>query len=185
MTAAGLARLLARLHADADQAAGEYERLRRALVKFFDWQGAWPSDECADTTLDRLAERLQDTDVRDVKQYALGIARLVALEHRRQPTASPFDDIRDRPVAFAVDDEHILQEHFDRCLDGMTAPHRSLLLEYYVGERDGRIANRQRLAAKLGLSDNALRSRVQRLRDRLEECINSSRTGHQREGSHP
>ena len=40
ITAEGLARLLARLHADVGQAGQEYERLRRALVKFFDWRGS-------------------------------------------------------------------------------------------------------------------------------------------------
>ena len=48
---------------------------------------------------------------------------------------------------------------------------RTLLLRYYEGERQAKISNRQRLASLLGVSDNALRSRVQRLRDRLEQCV--------------
>ena len=39
LSAHGFARLLGSLHPDPDQAAPEYERLRRALVKFFDWRG--------------------------------------------------------------------------------------------------------------------------------------------------
>jgi len=42
---------------------------------------------------------------------------------------------------------------------------------YYEGERTEKISNRRRLAATLVLSENALRSRVQRLRDRLEQCV--------------
>ena len=47
-SANGFTRLLERLHADPEQAGHEYERLRRALVKFFDWRGVPVPDECAD-----------------------------------------------------------------------------------------------------------------------------------------
>ncbi len=91
ITAEGLARLLVRLHADAEQAGQEYERLRRALVKFFDWRGVPAPDECADETIDRLARKLDETIVADVRHYAHGIARLVLLERRRQPVFESFD----------------------------------------------------------------------------------------------
>ena len=38
--ATGFARLLARLDPDTHKAGLEYERLRRSLIRFFDWQGA-------------------------------------------------------------------------------------------------------------------------------------------------
>jgi len=60
---------------------------------------------------------------------------------------------------------------FDRCLSEMPSEGRALVIGYYEGERDTKIANRRRLSASLGLSENALRSRVQRLRDRLEACV--------------
>ena len=86
-----LARLLARLGPDEDRAGREYERLRRSLIRFFDWRGAWPSDECADETIDRLARKLQDTVVEDVCGYAHGIARMVLLEWQRKPARVPID----------------------------------------------------------------------------------------------
>ena len=55
-------------------------------MKFFDWRGGWPPDECADETLDRLARKLEEVVVDNIRQYARGIARLVLLERRRQPT---------------------------------------------------------------------------------------------------
>jgi DNA-directed RNA polymerase specialized sigma24 family protein len=175
LTAQRFAGLLARLDADQDRAALEYERLRRSLIRFFEWRGAWPSDECADDCLDRLARRLaEQVPVRDVRHFALGIARLVLLEHRRQPSMTPLDDATS-PVAppTAVHDDAPLHECFDRCLADMPVDARTLLLSYYEGERDRKIAGRRRLSASLGLSDNALRSRVQRLRDRLEQCIHA------------
>lgn len=172
LNAGALARLLAALHADPGEAAEEYERLRRALVKFFDWRGVWPADECADIALDRLALKLQDTDVQDVRKYAYGIARLVALERQRRPSFTPIDDVAPRRLAVvessATDTTH---DCFDRCLGELSEENRSVLLQYYDGERQAKITNRRRLATLLGLTENALRSRVQRMRDRLEACM--------------
>ncbi len=174
ITADGLARLLARLHADTDEAAARYEWLRRTLIRFFDWRGAWPPDECADETLDRLTRRLEeDTRVQDIQSYAYGIARLVLLERRRRPSPTALDEHAEiasaAPVTAAEDEA--LRACFDRCLAQLPNDQRALLLEYYEGERQAKIANRHRLAAAHGMSDNALRSRVQRLRERLEQCV--------------
>lgn len=174
ITSRGLARLLARLDADGERAGAEYERLRRVLVKFFDWRGAWPPEECADVTLDRLARRLeQDTEVLDIRQYAQGIARLVLLERQRQPHIASIDehpDLIDRPAAApaGTDPRH---DCLERCLAELPAEARGQILDYYQGERQAKIANRRRLAGTLGLTDNALRSRMLRVRDRLEGCI--------------
>jgi DNA-directed RNA polymerase specialized sigma24 family protein len=175
ITAVGLERLLARLHPDRERAAAEYEHLRRALVRFFEWRGGRPADECADEAIDRLAGRLeQDTAVEDVRKYAHGIARLVLLERRRQPSDEPLDDDR-APIARAGvlrdDSAERLRDCLDRCLDDLDGDNRSVMLEYYEGERSSRIAKRRRMAARLGLSENALRSRLRRLRDRLERCV--------------
>jgi DNA-directed RNA polymerase specialized sigma24 family protein len=177
MTAAGLARLLARLDPDADRAALEYERLRRALLKFFDWRGAWPPEECADETIDRLIRKLeQDTIVEDVRNYAYGIARLVLLERRRQPMLAPIEDASHLASAATASstetaDAERMRVCFERCLAAMPDDSRALVLSYYEGERHDKISNRRRLAATLDLSENALRSRVQRLRNRLERCV--------------
>jgi DNA-directed RNA polymerase specialized sigma24 family protein len=178
ISAQGFARLLERLHPDSGEAAHAYERLHRALVKFFDWRGVSPPDECADEVLDRLAHKLEDTTmVNDVTKYAHGIARLVALERRRGPAFSSIDEVPQLPLAAAVpaDDPagDRLHDCFDRCLEQLPEESRALLLRYYEGERTAKISNRRRLASMFGLSDNALRSRVQRLRDRLEQCVHA------------
>ena len=174
ITAAGFARLLARLHADADQAGQEYERLRRALVKFFDWRGAPAPEDCADDAIDRLARKLEETIVDDVRSYAYGIARLVLLERQRQPVLSSIEGhsgatgVFVEPLNEEVDRVH---DCFELCLADLPADGRALLLRYYEGERHAKISNRRQIAETLGLSENALRSRVQRLRDRLERCL--------------
>lgn len=109
----------------------------------------------------------------DLRGYAYGIARLVLLERRRAPRFTAMDDVPElanRPSAPPAGDDP-LQHCFERCLDTFEPESRAVLLGYYEGERQVKIANRRRLAASLGISDNALRSRVQRLRERLEHCV--------------
>jgi DNA-directed RNA polymerase specialized sigma24 family protein len=187
ITAARFARLLAKLHADEEQAGLAYEHLRRALVRFFDWRGAPAPDECADDTLDRLAKRLsEDAGIADATQYAYGIARLVLLERRRQPVSGPLDQLPPAAMAapvFSADPDEPLRECFDRCLDELPADGRTLVLRNYEGERDVKISNRRQLAAAHGLSDNALRSRVQRLRDGLETCVRACTAARERSAS--
>jgi DNA-directed RNA polymerase specialized sigma24 family protein len=171
----GFARLLTRLHSDPDQAAAEYQRLRRTLERFFDWQCAWPPEECADETLDRLVSKLAaDVKVDDVRAYARGIARLVLLEWRRRPAPVSMDESRDYAVASLAmheEDPQDLSSCFERCLAALSDETRSLVLDYYVDERGAKIDNRRRLARRLGLSESALRNRVQRVRNRLERCV--------------
>lgn len=181
LTAAGLECLLARLDPDRDRAAIEYERLRSGLTRFFDWRGAWPPEECADETLDRLARKLEREEaITDLRGYAYGIARLVFLERRRVVTARSTDGevLASTPQESVHGRDEQRQDCFDRCLAALSPDTRSLLMTYYSDERQARIANRHRLASSLNISENALRSRVQRLRDRLaasvEECVSKS-----------
>ena len=174
LTAAGLACLLSRLDPDIGRAGIEYERLRGALTRFFDWRGAWPPEECADETLDRLARRLeQQEEIADLRSYAYGIARLVLLERRRLATARSIDaETLEGPKQERLDERgELRQECFDRCLAALDPDTRSLVMTYYSGERQARIATRQRLGSSLNISENALRSRVQRVRDRLAACV--------------
>jgi DNA-directed RNA polymerase specialized sigma24 family protein len=175
MTAAALARLLTLLDEDADRAAAAYEHLRRSIEKFFEWHAAWPPEECADETLDRLTKKVvSETPIDDVRRYAHGIAKLVLLEWQRRPKIVSIDEghhpATPWPAAEADGDE-VLQECFDRCLAALPPESRTLVLEYYVAEQRTKIENRRRLARSLTLSENALRSRVQRVRDRLERCV--------------
>lgn len=175
LTAAGLSRLLGRLHPDRDTAAHEYERLHRALVRFFDWRGASSPEECADATIDRVARRLEEgVTIDDLASYARGVARLVLLERLRAPVLVPLDPQAGMAdLASATDPGEVLHDCFDSCLGALPPDSRSLVVQYYQGERRAKIVQRRGLASTLGLSDNALRSRVQRIRDRLEACVHA------------
>jgi len=175
LTAGAFTSLLSRLGPDAERAGFAYEHLRRALVSFFAWRGAATPEECADETLDRLAVRLAEgVVVEDVARFAHGIARMVLREHWRRP------DARGVPVAALTSttliseddpDEGALADCLDRCLGELAAESRALILEYYAGEGRARIEARKRMARELGVSESALRSRLQRVRDEVERCI--------------
>jgi DNA-directed RNA polymerase specialized sigma24 family protein len=167
--------LLERLGPDPERAGAAYEALQRMLIKFFDWRGARLPEECADETLDRLAVKLAEGGrVEDVHSFALGIARLVLLEQWRRPEARvfPADDAHlARLAAPEPSDDEPRRACFERCLEELPRDSRDLVLQYYVAEGRTKIDNRRQLAEALGVSDNALRSRMQRVRDGLERCI--------------
>src|SRR5262245_41377894 len=177
LTAEALARLLAGLHQDRERAGEAYEALRRSLVKFFDWRGANHPEECADETLDRLARRLDEgAPVDDPVLYARGIARLVLLETWRRPEerALRTDTAQlahlPAPATVEPSDAEPRSRCFEGCLADLPEDGRRLILEYYAGTGRVKIDARKRMAEALSLSENALRSRAQRIRDRLERC---------------
>jgi DNA-directed RNA polymerase specialized sigma24 family protein len=175
LTAGAFANLLARLGPDGEHAGVAYEHLRRALVSFFGWRGAATPEECADETLDRLAARVDEgVVVEDLPRFARGIAKLVLLEHWRRPEARgvPLEGVDPRRlVAPEASEDAPLVECCNRCLSELDSEARDLILEYYAGEGRGRIDARKRMAQVRGLSEAALRSRAQRVRDELERCI--------------
>ncbi|HZT78451.1 MAG TPA: hypothetical protein VFA27_17500 [Vicinamibacterales bacterium] len=184
LTRTGFERLLDALDPDPARAADEYERMRRALAKFFDWRGAWSPDDCADETLDRLCRKLDEgTAIEDLRAYARGIARLLLHERRRGPTFAVLDDAAAMAVDTSSEDDVEARQRacFDKCLDALPADARTVVLGYYTGDRRDKIANRRALAMTAAVSENALRSRVQRIRDRLEGCVRACAAA---EGTH-
>jgi DNA-directed RNA polymerase specialized sigma24 family protein len=61
----------------------------------------------------------------------------------------------------------------DRCLLTLKSEQRELVIEYYRDAKRQRIDRRRDLAAKLGISMNALGIRACRIRASLESCVNA------------
>ena len=163
--------LLARLDADPVTAGERYEHLRRALLRFFSWHQIQDAESCVDETLDRVARRLEaGHPIDDVAAFAYGVARLIRLERQRQSAAMltlSGHGFAAEAVTPPLEDVELRDRYLNRCLGELSAKDRDLIVSYYVGTGRERIEGRERLAAALGLSENALRSRAQRLRDRL------------------
>jgi DNA-directed RNA polymerase specialized sigma24 family protein len=173
LTREALDGLLARLDTDPTAAGEKYERLRRALLKFFSWHQIPEADSSVDETLDRIARRLDaGHHIDDVPVFAYGVARMVRLERQRksaaiQTTGEELLLAQAAPPQCDCEDIEARDACLQRCLAELSPKDRDLIVTYYVGTGRERIEGRAQLAAALGLSDNALRHRAQRLRDRL------------------
>ena len=177
LTPEAFTKLLAILDPDPEAAGGKYEKLRRKLIKFFEWRGSFISDELADETLNRLARKIDQGEEIEKNVYALslGIARFVLLEALKRPDNNRLD-IKELAAIAAPpgpweEDDDLWVVCLRECLRGVSEENRELIIEYYQDEGRARIDDRKMLAAGLGISLNALFSRAKRTRDKLEECV--------------
>lgn len=175
LSAEAFARFLARLDPDATGAGIEYERLRLMLVKFFDWRGAPFPEECADETINRVIRKIDQGElIQEIRSYCHGVARLVLLEARKRQEAARVaaaDHLTAAAPAVEPEREQSLDICFERCLVELPLESRQTILQYYGEDKQRKIDRRKELAESLKIAPNALRSRAQRIRRQLEECI--------------
>lgn len=180
---AGFDGLLKFLDRDRDRAAEAYDMLHRKLIKFFDWRGHPDPEHVADLTLNRVARKLREgVEVRALNpaSFVLGVARMVFLEESRKISrhdqADALDFVDRGADVMDEDERETRLTALDRCLDGLDAESRELLLRYYAESGGRKIALRKQLARDAGVSAGVLRLRAHRLRVRLERCV-SARLG--------
>jgi DNA-directed RNA polymerase specialized sigma24 family protein len=170
-----LARFLLCLDSDSDRAGAKYESLRLMLMKFFDWRGALFPEECADETINRIIRKIDEGEtIRDIPTFCYGVARLVFLERLKSPESRRVDFEELSPatlVAPEPEERDERQECFERCLNELPLASRQLILQYYSHERRAKIDGRRALAQRMSIPLNALRNRAQRIRNRLEGCV--------------
>jgi DNA-directed RNA polymerase specialized sigma24 family protein len=168
-------RLLAALSPDAEAAGARYEELRRALLRFFEWRGAREPEARADETFDRVARKIEEGEqIQDAVAYTRAVARLVLLEDAKRSRRRPVELLEHHAPAAAEPRDADADECaacLDRCLAGLPASSRELIVRYYDSAGGRTIDNRSRLASEMGIPQGALRNRAQRIRDRLEECV--------------
>ena len=158
------------------EAGAAYEGLRERLIRFFRWNDCLFPEELADTTLDRLADKLSrgTEPILFPARFAAGIARMLLLEQRAKQTRekrmllwlSWFQENHSQ----SDEETQLYDDALTHCLEYLTGDNRQLLERYYSGDGSDRIRNRQALADELGIAMNALRNRALRLRDTLEIC---------------
>jgi len=180
LTGEALSRFLLCLDADPDEAGRKYEAIHQKLVKIFDWRGARFPEECADETINRVVRKLESgEEIQDIPSYCQGVARLVFLEtlKKAEQRQVGLEELTSVPVAPVVSEDDSRQRTcFLRCLNELPAESRELILSYYQDERRLKIDNRQAMADQLGIPLSALRSRVQRIRNKIEQCITNCLT---------
>lgn len=174
--------LLRLLDPDRDRAGEKYERLRRRLIKFFEWNSCYPAEDLADETFVRLEQRVGEVEIRDVAGFAWGIAK--NLRQEAQKKAGRTVHILDLPggeeaLPGTQDHEKEIHEKMQQkrrfkclqlCLQRMPQRDRELFLAYH-NVKGEHLQYRHGLAKRLGLTLGALRVRVNRSRDELEKCV--------------
>jgi DNA-directed RNA polymerase specialized sigma24 family protein len=177
LTSIAFAKLLAKLSADPEIAGIEYEELRRRLIKFFEWRGAFFPEDLADETLNRTARKIDEgAEIeKNVIALALGVAHFVFLETSKRPDNRRATIEELIPVAappeHRVEDDDLRALHLRECLRSLPKESQDLIIEYYRQDGRAKIEDRKALAEELGISLNALFSRAKRIRDRLEHCV--------------
>jgi DNA-directed RNA polymerase specialized sigma24 family protein len=188
ITQIAFARLLAWLDDGVESHGERYLEMRRRLVTYFDRRNRPSAEDLADETLNRIAKTLEQTGAIATKppaRYCYVVAKFVLLEDvRRERRLVPLDETwhgtAGREAAHVGSDTGLkVREHrldcLDRCLEELKPDQRELIVEYYAEVRRQKIERRRDLAARLGITMNALAIRAFRIRDGLMACVEGCR----------
>ena len=160
--------LLDWLDSDREQAGIKYEQIRSSLIKIFTGRGCLDAEELADETINRVTRKINDikSDFRgDPALYFFGVAKMLLLEYmRRKPPQNP-------PPPPDSGRAELEYRCLERCIERLSEEDRALLLREYGAKGRTQAERRKALADELGISLNALRIRVYRIRVALKECI--------------
>jgi DNA-directed RNA polymerase specialized sigma24 family protein len=177
------------LDGDVDTSGERYLEMRRRLVHYFDRRNCLSPEDLADETLNRVARKLEEKgEIVGVSpaHYCYIVAKFVFLEfiRRVESNQASLDHaqgsgrimagfaVASRPDENAVAKEKLF-DCLERCLDKLQPEDRELILDYYRGEQRAKIERRADLAARFGLTMNALSIRACRIRSKLEICVNT------------
>lgn len=175
--------LLKRLDPLEDRAWEIHDALRRKLIWFFESEFPLQAEELAEEALDRIARKLNSSEIRDVAEFAFGVARNLRRETSRHAliaarlaaSGAISDSVQsgENPEQAAIS-----RIDFDRklaclkkCLLRLDAEERRLLSLYYPDDGSNLEERREALARELKISLGTLRTRIARLREQLEKCF--------------
>ena len=167
--------LLDWLGPDQQQASDKYEAIRRGLVELFDNWNCVDADDLAQETIDRVLSKvatIAPTYSGDPARYFYGTAKKIRFEYGRRPRPLPLTlDTPAEKTEEEIQEKERVHACLDKCLNLLAPTDKELILDYYRGEKNVKIKGRKSLGEKAGVSSNALRVKVFRLRSTLEECI--------------
>lgn len=168
-------KLLLALGDNRESASQKYLEIRSNLTRFFEWRGCSFPEDHADETINRVAKKVAEgEEILNPSGYAMGVARLLLLEiiKGRQREQAALNEIGTASEAYVEsDDGESRLKCLNRCLQSLSGDNRDLILQYYQGEKGDKIQNRKKLLEHLGIPVNTLRMRALRLRERLQECV--------------
>lgn len=171
--------ILAWLNPDREVAATRYVQLHKNFVKLFRWRGFSDPEGLTDEVFDRVGKKVHEvrpTYEGDPEFYFRAVANNVVKENLKKVKTRVVLDDDELPEPTATqeeEDEKNLQECLKSCLPKLSPKNRKLIVAYYAKEKQAKIDNRIELAQQLGMSVNTLRVKVHRIRQSLQQCIES------------
>ena len=171
--------LLQALSTGTDEPSAAYLKLRGTLIRFFQIKGEIEPESACDETIDRVALKLsQGIQIDDVTKYSFGVARFVFLERIRsaeknRKAAQNFYE--DRTTDHEKEDSAGYSAERE-CFDSLTFGDQDLLRSYFIDlPHEKLVEHRDKLVRDLNISQNNLRLKIFRLRQRLEKCVAGKR----------
>ena len=134
-------------------------------------KGFSDAEDLADESINRVMKKLpeiRDTYVGEPARYFHGVARYVIREMMRRKEVA----VEEVPGVAAEAEAH--SDEYDclqKCLRFLPSEKRELILDYYIYDGRDKIAQHQRMAHELGITEGALRGRAHQVRGTLEICI--------------
>ncbi|HKQ77723.1 MAG TPA: hypothetical protein VJ810_28765 [Blastocatellia bacterium] len=168
-------RLLTRLNSDPVLAGEEYEKLRARLIYFFERKGCRIPAELGDETINRVARKVEEgIKIEDVFKFSHGVARLVLLEHWNDPERewAQLNEQLSSPESDPEYEQNLLG-CMKKCLDALPSEERDLIVNNCTMNKK----DKDDLARSLGLTINAFRLRIFRIRTKLHECRKKCASG--------
>jgi DNA-directed RNA polymerase specialized sigma24 family protein len=164
------AKFLEWLSPDPARAGEEYERLRLRLFNFFSQRNCGFVDELADETINRVMAKVSEERIESKIAYCYGVAKNIYRETLRKQRSHV--DIDDVTIAAAEPYEpSIPSECLDKCLEELPFDCRKLLLDYFSGSPQEKIALHLQIATRMKMTQTALRMRVYRCKEKLRCCV--------------
>jgi len=154
-----------------DSTGERYLEMRRRLEDYFSRKRCQSPDNLADEVLNRVARRLEEEGAipDPPARYCYIVARFVFLESLRSAERHRTELPRDYSRPDDAPDDRL--ECLEKCLSGLPANDRDLILHYYPDDKRARGEGRRELAARLSMTANAIAIRACRIRGRLEQCV--------------
>lgn len=172
MTPADFDRLLKWLDEDETRAAEKYKSLHRRLARMFLARGAFAAEDLADQTFDRVTRRLPeiiDGYEGDPAPYIFATARNIYFEFVKKPKPEPLPELS---VASETEaSENIYQTCLKECLEKLPPEQKKLFIDYFLFENEKKSEYHEEMSQKLGITLNYLRTKIYRVRMKLEECV--------------
>jgi len=174
LSADSFARLLAWLDDEPERAAEIYEKMRFRLTAFFTARRCFYADDLVDTVFDRVAETVEDREFSNKPAFMLGVARNVYLEYvRKEPLTHEIDELRlsDKPDPDDIFDVNAVRSKLDGCLGELPDEDCDLVIEYMSERGPEKIKGHTEMSRRLGVSIEALRTRIMRIKRQLRNCL--------------